>query len=165
MRAPSSASIALACVGADLAEPGTALADDDGLLGRTLHVEIDPDIEERPVLGPALAGNNFIDHDGQGVRQFVPDAFEGGLADELGDHDGFRLVRQVPVRVQRRRRRHVADEHISEGVDLEAVRGGDRNDVLPAVLAEDFPAQGGDGKKLLGEGLPVHQVCLGHNRR
>ena len=43
----------LARVCADLAEPGTALADDDGLLGRAFHVEVDADVEERPVFGPA----------------------------------------------------------------------------------------------------------------
>ena len=49
-------------------------------------------------------------------------------------------------------------------LDLEAVGGGDRDDVLPAVLAEDLAAQGGDGEQLLGEGLAVHRVGLRHDR-
>ena len=95
---------ALARVGPDLAEPGAALADDDGLLGRALHVQVDADVEERPVLGPPLTRNDLVDDDGQGVRQLVADAFEGGFPDEFGDHHSLRLVRQVAVRIQRRRR-------------------------------------------------------------
>ncbi|CAH0253601.1 hypothetical protein SRABI83_03185 [Arthrobacter sp. Bi83] len=98
------------------------------------------------------------------MRQFVADAFERRFPDEFGDHHGLRFVRQVAVRIERRRRRHMADQDVGHGFDLEAVGGRDRDDVLPAVLAEDLTAQGGDGQQLLGQGLAVHGVGLGHDR-
>ena len=64
-RWPSSASMPRAGVGADLAQPGAAPADDDGLLATPLDEHVDPHVEQRLVLGAALARHHLVDDDRQ----------------------------------------------------------------------------------------------------
>src|SRR6185312_13812014 len=68
---------AVAGPGADLAQPRSGTPDDDGLLGGAFDEEVHVDVQQRVVLWAALAGNDLLDHDGQGVRQLVAHALEG----------------------------------------------------------------------------------------
>ena len=49
---------------------------------------------------PALALHHLLHHDGDRVRQFVADALERRLANELRHHDVLGLVRQLALGVQ-----------------------------------------------------------------
>src|SRR6478609_4423534 len=76
----------LAGVRADLAQPGAAASDDDGLLAGALDEDVDAHVEQRLVVGPPLALHHLLDDDGERVRQLVAHALERSLAHELGDH-------------------------------------------------------------------------------
>ena len=80
-----------------------------GLLARPLDVHDGVHVDE--VL-PARAGRHLLDHDGDRVRELVPDALQDRLADELGHQLLLRLVGQVAVRVQRPPRRQVTNQHV-----------------------------------------------------
>ena len=82
---PSIASICLRAAVPTLAQPGALVADHDALLGVALDVEVGVDVEQRLVLGAALAQAHLLDDDRDRVRQLVADAVERGLADQLGD--------------------------------------------------------------------------------
>src|SRR6478736_2969381 len=90
---------ALARVRADLTQPGAPTSDDDRLLARALHEDVDPHVEQRLVLGAPLPRHHLLDDDGQRVRQLVAHTLEGGLPDELGDHHHLRLVGEHAVGV------------------------------------------------------------------
>ena len=115
-----------------------AAADDDRLLGVALHEQVDPHVQQRrpALLGVArpLARHHLVDDHGEGVRQLVAHALEGRLADELGDHDGLRLVGQLAVRVQVGALGQVRDEHRLQLLDLVPVLGGDGHDVGPLAV-------------------------------
>ena len=66
------------------------------------------DVEQRPVLGPVLAQPHLLDDDRDRVRQLVADAFERGLADQLGDQDLLGRVGEVAVGVELRALRAAA---------------------------------------------------------
>src|SRR4029078_986002 len=65
--------------GADVAEAGTLVADDDALLRGPLDVQVGVGVEQRLFGRPALAQPHLLDDDGDGVRELVADAVEGGL--------------------------------------------------------------------------------------
>ena len=147
----------LAGVGADLAQPGAAAADDDGLLARALDEDVDPDVEQRLVLGAALPRQHLLDDDGQRVRQLVADALERGLADELGDHHHLRLVGEHAVGVELRATAAGRTTSTSRTSSTWLARHGRaRDDRVPV-------AQLVDGDEVLGEPLAVDGVGLGRD--
>src|SRR5699024_9397951 len=83
----------------DRLEPALAAADDDRLLAGTFDEEIDMDVPQRIVLAAALPRIHLLDLHGQGMRQFVANAFQSRLADELGDHGLLRLIGEVAIGV------------------------------------------------------------------
>ena len=95
-------------LGSDLLEARTLAADDDGLLGVALDVDVHVNVEHGRAVVALAAGalDDLLDLDGQGVRQLVAHAFEGGLADELRNEGVARLVGNVALGVERRRQRH-----------------------------------------------------------
>ena len=108
----------------------------------------------------ALAAGSFddlLDLDGQGVRQLVAHAFEGGLADELGDEGVARLVGDVTLGVERQRQRHGLRQYLAQVVDALALHGGDGHDGGP--LPQFF-----DGQQVLHDALARHGVALGGHR-
>src|SRR5580704_12773522 len=64
--------------GADVLQPRSPGADDDGLLARPLHVQLGVHIGQ---VVPAGVRAHLLDHDRDRVRQLVPDALQGRLPD------------------------------------------------------------------------------------
>ena len=86
---------------------------------RALDEDVDPHVEQRLVVGPALARHHLLDDDGQRVRQLVAHALERGLADELGDHHHLGLVGEHAVGVELRRpRQEGRSEDVAHLLDL-----------------------------------------------
>ena len=104
---------------------------------------------------PALARADLLDHHGQRVRQFVADAFQRGLADQLGHQDFLRLVGELPIGIERRARRQLACEHADQHVDLFAGRRRDRHDL--GLRSDQFAGR----HQLSGHLIPGHLVDLG----
>ena len=107
--------------------------------------------------GRSGALHHLLDHDGEGVRQLVADALQGGLADQLGDHHDVRLVGQLPLGVERAgRRRQVGRQHLRDVLDLAAVDGRAGHDGGPV-------AELVDRDEVLGQPLAVDGVDLGRD--
>ena len=145
-------------LGANLLETRALAADDDGLLGVALNVDVHMNVEHgRAVVTLAARPlDDLLDLDGQGVRQFIAHALQGGLADELGDQGVAGLVGDVTLGVQRRRQRHSLREHLAQVVDALALHGGDGDDggPLPQLL---------DGQQVLHDAVARHGVALGRH--
>ena len=144
---------------ADLLEPRTLSADDDGLLGVTLDIDVHVNVKHRRAV-VALATRPFddlLDLDGQGVRQLVAHALQGGLADEFGDEGVTRLVGDVAVGIERGRERHSLGEHLTQVIDALAFHGrnGDDGRPLPQLL---------DRQQVLHDAVARHGVALGRHR-
>ena len=142
-------------LGANLLEAASLAADDDGLLGVALDVDVHVDVEHgRAVVALAARPlDDLLDLDGQGVRQLVTHALQGCLADEFGDQGIARFVGDVTLGVQRRRQRHGLREHLAQVVDALALHGGDGDDgsPLPQLL---------DGEQVLHDAVARHGVAL-----
>src|SRR5699024_9095262 len=89
---PELAFDAAAGLRADRFESSPAGCDDDRLLSVTFDEEIDMDVPQRSVLAASLPRIHLLDLPCQGMRQFVANALQGRLADELGDHGLLRLI-------------------------------------------------------------------------
>ena len=110
---------------ADVAQAAGTGADDDGLLARSLDVDVGVDLHERAVLGR----DHLLDDDRDRVRQLVAHALQRRLADQLGHHDLLGLVGDHVVRVEPGRGRQVAGHDVDEHVELLARDRRDRHDV------------------------------------
>ena len=97
-------SIAWICLRAAVPTCSTSalVADDDALLRRAFDEQVRVDVEQRLVVGAALAQAHLLDDDGDRVRQLVAHALQGGLADQLGDDRLLGRVREVAIGVERR---------------------------------------------------------------
>ncbi len=110
----------------------------------------------RLVRAPVLAIDDLLDDHGERMRQFVVDAFEGGLADEFRHQDLLGFVGELTVGIERRTFLHQTDEHVAEDVELLAGLRRHGGDHL-GVRAEDL----GERHELLGNLLGTHPVDLG----
>ena len=90
------------------------------------------------------------------MRKLVAHTFQRRFADQLGDHDAFRLVGQLTLGVERTARREVLHEQVREQPHLEAVLRRHRHDVGPLP-------QPGRLDEPFGDGLLRRTVGLGHD--
>jgi GNAT superfamily N-acetyltransferase len=120
--------------GADLLEAGTLGPEHDRLLALALHVELGVHVEQVRVAGTRP---HLLDDHGDGVRQFVAYPVKGGLAYQLGDHDGFRLIGELAVRVEGYSLRQVTGENVGELAEVVTGNRRDGNDVRPVAQLAD----------------------------
>jgi hypothetical protein len=90
------------CLGADLAQSRALRPQHDRLLAVPLDIEKGMDVEHRPVGGSVLPGQHLLHDDRDRVRQLVAHLLQRCLADQLGDHDLFRLVGELTCGIERR---------------------------------------------------------------
>ena len=125
-----------------------------------LDVEVGVDVEQRLVVGPALAQPHLLDDHGDRVRQLVADAVEGGLADQLGDQDLLGRVGEVAVGVELRALGQQPDQQVGQQLDLVAGHRGDRARSRPTRCRSRAPSVG-DVEQVLADLLGRGQVGLG----
>lgn len=123
----------------DAAEAAAIFALDDALLARALQVEDGVDVED---VGAFLAGQDFVDLDGDRVRQLVFQAGERGLADQLGDALGLVFVGDMVIGVELGAFGQVVHDDLGQLIQLHALGGGNGDDHGIGVLFGEQLMQG-----------------------
>ncbi len=127
-------------------------ADDDGLLPRPIHPDDRGDVE------PALGLLGFLHFDGDAVRHFLIELQGELLADGLRDAELQPAIGALTFREQRRRFGQALDDGLAQGIEVVALRGGERHDVDELVAPSEL---GHPGQQAV---LGVHAVHLVHHR-
>ena len=148
----------------DLLETLTAPADHDSLLGVAFNEERNAHHE------PAFAGrhlreritverllHDLLDHNGEGVRQFIAHALERSLAHELRDTVAHALLRELIIRVERWALGKMRGNDIHEHVDLLTLERGDGHDVFSIDKTLNL-------HEVSGELVSAHEIHPRHDR-
>ncbi len=149
-------------VSPDLLDVSPLVADHDPLLGLPLHDQGGDHVQQRAVGGTIRALAHLDDLHRDGVRQFLANPLQRGLADQLGDQGLGRLLGDLPLGVIGGPLGQQRDEGLAQLIDLlpgHRRAGHDVLEVHPQLIL-----QCGDRGQVLHQTRVGDQIGLGGHR-
>ena len=101
--------------------------------------------------------HDLLDHNGEGMREFIAHTLERSLAHELRDTVAHALLRELIIRVERWALGKMRGNDVHEHVDLLTLKRGDGNDVFSLDKTLNL-------HEVSGELVAAHEIHLRHDR-